>query len=39
VMNEKSEPVACINLDAHILFLFDEEDPFESEKILHSCIK
>jgi len=32
VMNEKSEPVACINLDAHIPALFDEEEPLESEK-------
>merc|ERR1712137_345489 len=35
VMNEKSEPVACINLDAHIPAFFDEEEPLESEK---ACI-
>merc|ERR1712063_221969 len=33
LVNEKSEPVACINLDAHILALFDEREPLDPGKL------
>jgi len=37
LVNEKSEPVACINLDAHIPALFEEEKPEESLESQKAC--